>query len=245
MDFKALRDKILPNIELYNKDEVKVVVAKLLDFLIDIDDKNQFLEKEIKKLKEDEKKDKLETNIIKEEVNTDEISTEKEKLLAQAKSEAQIVHDKIVQEAIERVSNLIDKVKQKDEENKMYRKHILSIFRRSFFRFSNTNYYILKTEDEEFKQLISFFQVDEELQKLCDDNIKKLMQDEKYQETVNKVASKEVEDFFEEEQEIEIKEIDVNELEDISIDEIEEELTNDTKESKAKFLDVLNQYKNK
>src|SRR5690554_2714611 len=245
MDFKALRDKILPNIELYNKDEVKVVVAKLLDFLIDIDDKNQFLEKEIKKLKEDEKKDKLETNIIKEEVNTDEISTEKEKLLAQAKSEAQIVHDKIVQEAIERVSNLIDKVKQKDEENKMYRKHILSIFRRSFFRFSNTNYYILKTEDEEFKRLISFFQVDEELQKLCDDNIKKLMQDEKYQETVNKVASKEVEDFFEEEQEIEIKEIDVNELEDISIDEIEEELTNDTKESKAKFLDVLNQYKNK
>ena len=32
MDFKALRDKILPNIEHYNKEEVKIVVAKLKSF---------------------------------------------------------------------------------------------------------------------------------------------------------------------------------------------------------------------
>lgn len=265
MDFKELRDKILPNIELYNKEEVKIVVAKLLEFLIDIDEKNKALEKEIIEVKNEVKEKVI---IEKEKVNLEEVNKEKEVLLEKARNEAQKAYDEIIQEAINKVQNLIKQVKQKDEQNKMYRKHILSIFRRSIFRFSNTNYYIFKTDDEEFQELIKFFQVDEELQKLCDENIKKLMQDEKYRETIHKVEANEIEETFEdieeekevveeivneeieikevkEINEIEIKEFDINKIEEISIEDIEEELNSDIPQKKAKFLDILNQYKNK
>lgn len=253
MDFKALRDKILPNIEHYNKEEVKIVVAKLLEFLIDIDNKNKNLKNEIEELK------KQQTKLL--DVDLTSVNEEKEIIIQKAKKEAQKVYDEIIESAIDKVNDLIRSIKQKDEENKLYRKHILSIFRRSIFRFSNTNYYILKTDDQEFQELVKFFKVDEELQKLCDENIKKLMQNEKYQETIHKVEtegltlSNEIQDVEEIEElneiedlkltEFEIDDMEFNEVEGITLADIEEELSYETPQKKAKFLDILNQYKNK
>lgn len=250
MDFKALRDKILPNIEHYNKEEVKIVVAKLLEFLIDIDQKNQSLQNEIEELKKQATKTP--------EVNLVNVNEEKEIVIQKAKAEAQKVYDEIIASAIDKVNDLITSIKQKDEENKLYRKHILSIFRRSIFRFSNSNYYILRTDDQEFQELIKFFKVDEELQKLCDENIKKLMQNENYQNIIHKIETEEIKinDEIEEVEEIEeleelritdieVDDSEIKEIEEITLADIEEEFSYETPQKKAKFLDILNQYKNK
>jgi ATP-dependent Lon protease len=253
MDFKALRDKILPNIEMYNNEEVKIVVAKLLEFLIDIDNKNNILTKENQSLAD--KIHDLSDNKNINDVPTQDFQALKTTIMEETRIKAQKEYDQIIQSALDKINNIIDSVKRKDEENKKYRKHIVSIFRKSIFRFSDTSYYIVKADDPEFQELIQFVNVDEKLQKLCDANMESLKQDENYQQILQAVKVGNNEEDEEpplviepetKEADVEAEEsIDFDSVREITLDEIEQELTNDSPQTHAKFIDVLNQYKNK
>lgn len=252
MDYKALRDKILPNIPMYSNDEVKIIVTKLLDFLIDLDEQKSNLENEVQVLKKeiDDLKNNMHVTSDNHQNNND-IENEKNEILEAARLEIQKEREEVMTEAVGKIEQLIENIKKKDEENKLYRRHILSIFRKSIFRFSDTNFYIIRKDDQDFKELLEFFETDELLQKLCDENISSLEQDEEYQK-IRKIVKEKEPDCDDEveinininQDNIEIKDFDLNEVEEISLEELEEE-TITTPQTKAKYLDILNQYKNK
>ncbi|QVK16802.1 hypothetical protein KHQ81_07715 [Mycoplasmatota bacterium] len=286
MDFKALREQILANIESYNTEEMKIVVIKLLDFLVDINEKRSNLEAENKTLfaemdhlkknplSESPEDYKLKIDEIIAKANeeaqkiTDNAREEAENIILEANKNSQLIIDKaddsqnkIIQSFIEKMQQVIEEIKLKDDEAKLYRKHILSIFRKTLFRFSDTNYYIIRSDNEEFRDLLQFFEVDEKLQKLCDENIEKLSNDPKYQEIVQMVKENPSEEdivginnILKDEhitidnKTIELKEVEPTDIEDIIIEEQIDEIVEDEEEKlpqgKSKFLDIINQYKN-
>ncbi len=282
MDFKALREQILANIENYSAQETKIVVTKLLDFLVDINEKRSKLESENKSLFEEMNSLKNKNGAVSEDYKSkvDEIvslaSEESKKItnkahqdalmiVEEAQKEAQALinetntnNNELIESSIEKIREVINQIKEKDDEVKLYRRHILSIFRKTIFRFSNTNYYIIRADDKDFRDLLHFFELDELLQKECDDNMKKLAIDPTYQmllktveENVDREDLMDIKDIFQDEKvtvdnkQFEMKEnFELKEAEDISLEEIEEEIDDTITKGKSKFLDVMNRYKN-
>lgn len=247
MDFKVLREKILPNITLYNNDEVKIIVTKLLDFLIETDEEKTKLEKEIMTLKQ-------ELNDLKANINTNnnmDLEKAKEEYINKARIDMEEERIALMKEAFGKIENLLNNIKKKDEENRLYRQHLLTIFKRTIFRFSDSNFYIIRKDDQEFKELIAFFETDELLQKRCEENIASLEQDPEYLRIKEIVESKigTDSDLFIDNNETniisDIKDIDINDIHEIPLEELTEENNFTKAKNKAKYLDILNQYKNK
>ncbi len=288
MDFKALREQILTNIDHYNNEEMKIVVTKLLDFLIEISEKRSKLEAENKALFQEmndlrRSNDTDSNSQYKSKINdiVTKTNEEKEKIIENAHKQAEdIINDannkaqsiielakekeqEIIKTSIEKIETIIKDIKKKDEEAMLYRKHILSIFRKTIFRFSDTNYYIVRSDNKDFRELLQFFETDEKLQELCDKNMEKLMNDSAYQALVEMVKDNPVEENIVrgnnilkddkvtiDNKTIELKEYELEEIDDeITINDLDEEFEESHEEMKqhsnAKFLDVINQYKNK
>jgi len=286
MDFKALREQILANIENYNTEETKIVVTKLLDFLVDMNEKRSKLETENKALfaemndirknpqneATDDYKMKIDEIIAKANEGAKKITdialNKADNIIKEANDKSLLMAEQISENQCEDIKTFIDKmelvineVKKKDEEAKIYRKHILGIFRKTIFRFADTSYYIIRSDNKDFRELLQFFEVDESLQRLCDENIEKLDKDPNYQRILKLVKDKPInedandfKDLLNDEKitidnkTIELKDIDIKDLEELALQEDEEDEEDvyevSAPQSKSKFLDVINQYKN-
>ena len=245
MDFKGLRDKILPNIKLYNENEVEIVVTKLLDFLILNDEKLQEAEKEKESLLEEIKS--LEENISRinkadsvEETESTDTLDEKEK--------------DIIGKIVNRTENLIKDLKEKERKNRIYHQYILSVCKKIIFRYADSDYYIIRTDDQDFRELRQLFLTDEKLQELCENNIRALENDPFFQDISEYAKQNEITEIKDTETAVfstvreepdEVIEQDTKPEKVITLADMEKAYGNDAKQLKAKFIDVLNQYKNK
>ncbi len=278
MDFKTLREQILPNIENYTAQETKIVMTKLLDLLIDIDEKhvkikneNDLLETKISELKNnkteidnlsDEKtlSNQIEANNIiekaREEANV--ITSEAEESAKILVTDTEIKLEEMKEAAFNQISLAIDELREKDKESQLYRSHILTVFRKAIFRFSDSNYYIIRSDNQDFQELLQFFETDNQLQQICDNNIAALINDPKYIKITKEVKDKSQLTEFDDVNNIFFDNkitIDNNNVENGEITQIEEEIEQvvnlpEIVEERAKpkknlsFLEVINQYKN-
>lgn len=278
MDFKTLREQILPNIENYTAQETKIVMTKLLDFLIETNEKqvkfkneNEVLNSKITELKRKkiEIDNKLDDNIRGLQIDAnniiDKAHEEANIITAEAEENAKIlvtdteikVKD-MMKTAFEQINLAIDKLKEKDKESKLYRSHILTIFRKAIFRFSESNYYIIRSDNQDFHDLLHFFETDSQLQQICDNNLEELTKDPTYikvSEEINENSQinelDEINNIFADNKiTIDNKNIEVDEFTQIE-EEIKAEMAElEIEEEQVKpkrnlsFLEVINQYKN-
>lgn len=259
MNFSTLRDQILANVNQYNLEESKIIIVKLLDFLVDLEEKRSALEKEnqilLTEKLEREKNAKLSTDVYEEQVaeiiekakkDADNIINNAKRQAEKIEQDAHLKGNEILTDYLEQIEELIKSIKEKDEELKRYRGHILSIFRKTIFRFADTNYFIFRNDNDDFRELLQFFETDDALQKLCDELIKNLNEDPKYLEIVKQVQDKTDYDLEELLKDQTIK-IDDKTIEVVNEEtEQEEEMVQEEEAPQAqKFLEVFNQLKYK
>lgn len=279
MDFKSLREQILANIDQYDPQDMKVVITKLLDFLIDINDKRTKLEIENKKQFEEvnqyknnfsstEHNVKLEEIFIKTKDEANKIiekaNSEKEQIISLANAEALNKGQEIMQTSIDKIESIISEIKKLDEETKLYRSHILSIFRKTIFRFADSNYYIIRSDNKDFQELLHFFEVDEKLQKLCDENIEKIENKVNYQKLIQEVdENPDIDDIGKitnilnetniliDNEKVDVEKVIKNceameeEVQLIEDDEVLDEIEEEKNINKQTFMEILNKYKKK
>ncbi|NLG80909.1 MAG: hypothetical protein GX490_00085 [Bacilli bacterium] len=262
MNFKALRDQILANVDQYSTEESKIVIVKLLDFLVDLDEKRSTLEKENQILLTEkidwENHAKVSTDVYEKQAADilDKAKQEADEIIINAKKQAEKIEqeaygkgNEILTDYLNQVEGVIKNLKDKDEELKRYRSHILTIFRKTIFRFADTNYFIFRNDNEDFREMLQFFETDDALQKLCDDIIKSLSEDPKYLEIVKEVEEKTDYDLEELLKDETIK-IDDKAKEEVN-EETPQEETQEVEEEQVevptarKFLEVFNQLKYK
>lgn|GEM_PF-961050 len=259
MNFSTLRDQILANVNQYNLEESKIIIVKLLDFLVDLEEKRSALEKEnqilLTEKLERENNAKLSTDVYEEQVaeiiekakkDADNIINNAKRQAEKIEQDAHLKGNEILTDYLEQIEELIKSIKEKDEELKRYRGHILSIFRKTIFRFADTNYFIFRNDNDDFRELLQFFETDDALQKLCDELIKNLNEDPKYLEIVKQVQDKTDYDLEELLKDQTIK-IDDKTIEVVNEEiEQEEEMVQEEEAPQAqKFLEVFNQLKYK
>lgn len=259
MNFSTLRDQILANVDQYNLEESKIIIVKLLDFLVDLEEKRSALEKEnqilLTEKLERENNAKLSTDVYEEQVaeiiekakkDADNIINNAKRQAEKIEQDAHLKGNEILTDYLEQIEELIKSIKEKDEELKRYRGHILSIFRKTIFRFADTNYFIFRNDNDDFRELLQFFETDDALQKLCDELIKNLNEDPKYLEIVKQVQDKTDYDLEELLKDQTIK-IDDKTIEVVNEEiEQEEEMVQEEEAPQAqKFLEVFNQLKYK
>ncbi len=266
MNFTDLQKQILTNIDLYNAEETKIVVTKLLDFLIELEEKKRKLEEDNLSLlsQVNDLNAKVAANTAANELKA---SKEVSEIIQKANDTAeniiktaQVKHQEIINEAnnfmkssIVKIEKIIDDIKKKDEDAKAYRSHILSIFRKTIFRFSDTNYYLIRTDNKDFRDLCQFFTTDEKLQKLCDEIINNLANDPEYQKILDMVKEnplEALEDIIKDDKiTIDNKSITEIKLEAKEMEEVIEESENEEfmelKKPTSKFLDIINRYNKK
>lgn len=260
MNFSTLRDQILANVDQYNLEESKIIIVKLLDFLVDLEEKRSALEKEnqilLTEKLERENNAKLSTDVYEEQVaeiiekakkDADNIINNAKRQAEKIEQDAHLKGNEILTDYLAQIEELIKSIKEKDEELKRYRCHILSIFRKTIFRFADTNYFIFRNDNDDFRELLQFFETDDALQKLCDELIKNLNEDPKYLEIVKQVQDKTDYDLEELLKDQTIK-IDDKTIEVVNEEiEQEEEMVQEEEEAPQaqKFLEVFNQLKYK
>jgi len=259
VNFSTLRDQILANVDQYNLEESKIIIVKLLDFLVDLEEKRSALEKEnqilLTEKLERENNAKLSTDVYEEQVaeiiekakkDADNIINNAKRQAEKIEQDAHLKGNEILTDYLEQIEELIKSIKEKDEELKRYRGHILSIFRKTIFRFADTNYFIFRNDNDDFRELLQFFETDDALQKLCDELIKNLNEDPKYLEIVKQVQDKTDYDLEELLKDQTIK-IDDKTIEVVNEEiEQEEEMVQEEEAPQAqKFLEVFNQLKYK
>lgn len=259
MNFSTLRDQILANVDQYNLEESKIIIVKLLDFLVDLEEKRSALEKEnqilLTEKLERENNAKLSTDVYEEQVaeiiekakkDADNIINNAKRQAEKIEQDAHLKGNEILTDYLEQIEELIKSIKEKDEELKRYRGHILSIFRKTIFRFADTNYFIFRNDNDDFRELLQFFETDDALQKLCDELIKNLNEDPKYLEIIKQVQDKTDYDLEELLKDQTIK-IDDKTIEVVNEEiEQEEEMVQEEEAPQAqKFLEVFNQLKYK
>jgi len=259
VNFSTLRDQILANVNQYNLEESKIIIVKLLDFLVDLEEKRSALEKEnqilLTEKLERENNAKLSTDVYEEQVaeiiekakkDADNIINNAKRQAEKIEQDAHLKGNEILTDYLEQIEELIKSIKEKDEELKRYRGHILSIFRKTIFRFADTNYFIFRNDNDDFRELLQFFETDDALQKLCDELIKNLNEDPKYLEIVKQVQDKTDYDLEELLKDQTIK-IDDKTIEVVNEEiEQEEEMVQEEEAPQAqKFLEVFNQLKYK
>lgn len=259
MNFSTLRDQILANVDQYNLEESKIIIVKLLDFLVDLEEKRSALEKEnqilLTEKLEREKNAKLSTDVYEEQVaeiiekakkDADNIINNAKRQAEKIEQDAHLKGNEILTDYLEQIEELIKSIKEKDEELKRYRGHILSIFRKTIFRFADTNYFIFRNDNDDFRELLQFFETDDALQKLCDELIKNLNEDPKYLEIVKQVQDKTDYDLEELLKDQTIK-IDDKTIEVVNeeIEQEEEMVQEEEAPQTQKFLEVFNQLKYK
>ncbi|MDF2698445.1 MAG: hypothetical protein K0Q49_1 [Haloplasmataceae bacterium] len=273
MDFKALREQILANVENYDADETKIVVTKLLDFLVDINDKRSQLEIENKQLFQDmnnknhnfdQHKAKVDDIFEKANAEAKSIIGNAEEIANKKRNEAELQSKEIINNTINKLEVTITEVKNLDQEMKLYRSHILNIFKKTIFKFSDSKYYLIRKDDKDFNELLNFFEIDSRLQLLADENIKKLNTIKNYIEirdsVKNKVNEPHIIRSFEEI--LKDNELDLNESKEITfiekqvientVNKVSEKVKNEeykevkeTEKNSKKFIDILSKYNNK
>lgn len=259
MNFSTLRDQILANVNQYNLEESKIIIVKLLDFLVDLEEKRSALEKEnqilLTEKLERENNAKLSTDVYEEQVaeiiekakkDADNIINNAKRQAEKIEQDAHLKGNEILTDYLEQIEELIKSIKEKDEELKRYRGHILSIFRKTIFRFADTNYFIFRNDNDDFRELLQFFETDDALQKLCDELIKNLNEDPKYLEIVKQVQDKTDYDLEEllKDQTIKIDDKTIEVLNE-EIEQEEEMVQEEEAPQAQKFLEVFNQLKYK
>lgn len=199
MDFKTIRDQISTNIDHFTLEERKVIILKLLDFLKSLDDQNEHQKEEIVNLTNEMKQltdeiDELKANQIdqdsyKEKVEEiiDLANQEAEKIVETAGIEAEVITQQAdtqskeyIYDLLVRMENLVKELRSIDDEAKAYRYHILTIFKKTIFKFADSDYHILKINDSDLKKLMSFYREDDALQKFSDQIMLKLQKFENY-----------------------------------------------------------------
>jgi hypothetical protein len=196
MDFKTIREQILNNLEQFDPSEMKVIILKLLDFNKELETENQTLKTERDDLQESV--EALQANKVDEDfykAKVDEIidlaQVEAEKIIDSAKD---LVEERLeaideqgrkyIYELLIRMENIVKELQDIDEEAKLYRLHILTIFKKTIFKFSESDYHILKIDDDDLRKLMNFYQEDDSLQVASDHIMKKLEHFEHYLHTI-------------------------------------------------------------
>lgn len=269
MDFKSLRDQILTNIDNYNTQEIKIVLTKLLKFLIEINEKNTKLEKEnqfiknevkTKKVNVGEYSTKVDELINKTNLEANKITENAKQIATKTINEAETKKKEIIDSGLQRIEDSILDIKRYDEEVKSYRNHVLMIFKNNLYKFADSDFYIVKSSDKDLKELLKFFEVDEQLQIVCDETISKLQLNKEYKRIIDKVDKED--NNIKENKHIQVlndiikKENNINEKEMNCIDRIHKVIKSETldetnedvnvdKLSKQKFIEIINKYNNK
>jgi hypothetical protein len=196
MDFKTIREQILNNLEQFDPSEMKVIILKLLDFNKELEIENQTLKAErdellenvealqANKIDEDYYKAKVDEIIDLAQVEAEKIVNSAKDLVEERLEAIDAQGRKYIYELLIRMENIVKDLQNIDEEAKLYRLHILTIFKKTIFKFSESDYHILKIDDDDLRKLMSFYQEDDSLQVASDQIMQKLEHFEHYLHTI-------------------------------------------------------------
>lgn len=180
MDLKSIREQILVNLEHFAADEKKVIILKLLDYLKDLDEENQALKQEKAAIEMDliaANSQELVNQIMDDaRLQAQQIIQEAEQTVTEQKREIERQGKEYLFEFVSRLEAMVKEIKRLDEEAKLFRLHFLSIFKKTIYKFADSDYHIIKMNDEELRELVQFYQTDESLQNISDQIMDKLNQ---------------------------------------------------------------------
>lgn len=192
MDLKAIREQITANLNHFDPNEKKIIILQLLNFLQELDTENGKLKVDFEEVQEemetlrnlqvDEEKLRAQIDLIIDRANEE---ADKLKVKAEKQGELHLLEvkeqgRKYMVEFLDRLRGVVLELQKLDEEAKAYRMHILTVFKKTLFKFSNSEFHLLKFDDSDMKELFQFYKQDMVLQQLSDQIMDKLNGFENY-----------------------------------------------------------------
>ncbi|ERJ13613.1 DivIVA domain-containing protein [Haloplasma contractile] len=245
MNLEKFKGQILNELPNCTEQEIRELIPNLLSKIEEIYEGKNRLTDENKKLKEQNRM--LETKLNDPNVLKNAAIKEGEELLEDAKRKHEaLIHDanlkseqmvqdakdeseQIIAKTILKIQNAVAEIECIDQQQKVFRSHILSLFKHNIFKFSDSDYYFIKSVDDDLQGLLSFFEKDERIKRIYEKNMSKLKTITKSMETFDPINDQAGNDdvIDDESNHNDLTSIDTDSLSRIQNHEQDDELKND------------------